>query len=122
MASKFLIRGLICGIVAGLLVFVYATVFGDPPVAGPIGVEDALAHAAGEMPEPELVSRDLQSTWGLFTGVMLYGIALGGIFSLLSAYAWGRMGRLTARASSALLAAGAFVVIYLVPFLKYPAN
>ena len=122
MARTFLIRGMICGIVAGLLVFLYAKFFGEPSVDGAIGVEDLLAKAAGEMPEPDLVSRDLQSTWGLFTGVMLFATAIGGLFSLLFAYAWGRMGKLNAQASAALLAGASFIAIYVVPFLKYPAN
>ena len=74
------------------------------------------------MPGPDLVPRDLQSSWGLFTGVMLYSVAIGGIFSLLNAYAGGRVGRFGPRATAVLLAAAAFVAIYLVPFLKYPAN
>jgi len=122
MARTFLIRGMLCGLAAGILVFIFAKVFGEPNVDGAIGVESAIAKAAGEMEMPDLVSRDVQSTWGLFTGVMLYAVAIGGLFSLLSAYAWGRMGRLGARSSSALLALACFVAIYLVPFLKYPAN
>lgn len=122
MARSFLVRGMICGVIAGLLAFLYAHTFGEPNVDGAIGVEEAIAHAAGEVEEPELVSRAAQSSWGLFTGVMVYSIAIGGLFSLLSAYAWGRMGRLGERASAALLAAAAFVAIYLVPFIKYPAN
>jgi hypothetical protein len=122
MARTFLIRGMICGIVAGLLVFLYAKFFGEPTVDGAIGVEELLAKAAGEMPEADLVSRDLQSTWGLFTGVMLFSVAIGGLFSLLVAYSWGRMGKLSARSSAALLAGASFIAIYAVPFLKYPAN
>jgi hypothetical protein len=122
MARSFLIRGMICGVIAGLLAFLYAHTFGEPSVDGAIGVEDAIAKAAGEAPEPELVSRAVQSGWGLFTGVMVYAIAIGGLFSLLAAFAWGRLGRLGPRASAALLAAASFVAIYLVPFLKYPAN
>ena len=124
MVRNFLIRGMICGIVAGLLVFLYARYFGEPSVDGAIGVEEQLAHAAGEMghDEVELVSRDLQSSWGLFTGVMLYAVAIGGLFSLLFAYAWGRVGKLGARATAAMLAGASFVAVYLVPFLKYPAN
>jgi hypothetical protein len=123
MATKFLIRGILCGIAAGLLVFIFAKIFGEPNIDGAIGFEEQLAHlSGGHDHEDEIVSRDIQSTWGLFTGVMLYSVALGGIFSLLSAYAWGRMGKLGARATSALLAGACFVVLYLAPFLKYPAN
>lgn len=122
MARSFLIRGMLSGIAAGLLVFIVAKIFGEPNVDGAIGFEEHLAQLAGEQPEPELVSRAVQASWGLLTGVMLYAIALGGLFSLLYAYAWGRMGRLGARASAVLLAGASFVAVYGVPFLKYPAN
>ena len=123
MARTFLIRGMLCGLAAGLLVFVFARIFGEPNVDGAIGFEEQLAHLAGAAHgHEEIVSRDVQSSWGLFVGVMVYAVALGGLFSLLCAYAWGRMGKLGARASAALLAGAAFVAVYLVPFAKYPAN
>lgn len=122
MTRTFLIRGMISGVIAGLLAFLYAHAFGEPNVDSAIGVEEAIAHAAGEAQEPELVSRAVQSGWGLFTGVMVYSVAIGGLFSLLVAFAWGRLGGLGPRASSALLAAASFMAVYLVPFLKYPAN
>lgn len=124
MARTFLIRGMLCGIAVGLLVFVFARLFGEPNIDAAIGFEEQLAHLAGAAHEheEEIVSRDVQSSWGLFIGVMVYAVALGGLFSLLFAYAWGRMGRLGVRASSALLAGAAFVTVYLVPFAKYPAN
>jgi hypothetical protein len=122
MARSFLIRGMLCGILAGILVFLCAKFFGEPSVDGAIGVEEAIAKAAGEAEEPELVSRAIQASWGLLTGTMVFSIAMGGLFSLVFAYCWGRMGRLGVRASAALIAAGAFVSVYLVPYFKYPAN
>ena len=124
MATKFLIRGLLCGLAAGLLVFVFARIFGEPNVDAAIGFEEQLAHLVGAAHEheEEIVGRDVQSSWGLFVGIMIYAVAIGGLFSLLFAYAWGRMGKLRARASAALLAGASFVAVYLVPFAKYPAN
>jgi hypothetical protein len=122
MARSFLIRGMLCGLVAGLLVFLFAKFFGEPRIDGALAIEDQLARAAGESPEPELVSRSLQATWGLFTGTMVFSVAMGGIYALVYAFAWGRLGRLGARPAAALIALGGFVVLYLVPFLKYPAN
>jgi hypothetical protein len=124
MARSFLIRGMLCGLAAGLLVFLFARLFGEPNIDGAIGFEEQLVHLAGAAHDHEegIVSRDVQSSWGLFVGVMVYAVALGGLFSLLCAFAWGRMGRLGARASSALLAGAAFVAVYLVPFAKYPAS
>jgi hypothetical protein len=73
--------------------------------------------------EPELVSRPVQAGLGLFTAVLVYSVAFGGLFGLAFAFAYGRMpGALTPQALSALLAATGFIAIYLVPNLKYPSN
>src|SRR6185295_4507798 len=62
MARSFLIRGMLCGIAAGLLVFLFAKIFGEPNVDGAIGFEEHLAHLAGAAHEheEEIVSRDVQ--------------------------------------------------------------
>jgi hypothetical protein len=73
-------------------------------------------------PEPELVSREVQASFGLFTGVVVYSAAFGGLFALVFAVAYGRIGNLRPRAVSALLALGGFLALYVVPNLKYPAN
>ena len=122
MVRTFLIRGMLVGILAGLVTFVFAKIFGEPQVDLAIAFEDHMHQMAGAAPEPELVSRQIQSTIGLLTGVVVYGCALGGIFSLVFAYAYGRVGPLGIRATAALLAAAGFVSIILVPQLKYPAN
>jgi hypothetical protein len=44
------------------------------------------------------------------------------MFALVFAAAYGRIGPIGARATAAVLGALGFVAIYLVPFLKYPAN
>jgi hypothetical protein len=68
------------------------------------------------------VSRAVQSTAGLLTGILVYGCALGGIFSLVFAYAYGRIGSISPRATAAILAALGSVALILVPQIKYPAN
>src|SRR5262249_497580 len=72
--------------------------------------------------EAELVSRGIQASIGLFTGVMIYCTAFGGLFALIFAFAYGRAADLRPRSLSALLAVAGFVAVYLVPTLKYPAN
>ena len=67
------------------------------------------------------MSRALQSSAGLGTGALIYGIGIGGLFGLVFAIAYGRLGTLTAW-YAALLALLGFVSIYLVPLLKYPPN
>ena len=46
----------------------------------------------------------------------------GGLFALVFALAYGRIGDLSPRATAALLALLGFVSVYLAPVLKYPAN
>jgi hypothetical protein len=122
MVGNLLLRGMLVGVFAGLLAFAFARTFGEPQVDSAIAFEEQMDAAKGEAPEPELVSRETQAGLGLFTGVVVYGAALGGLFSLVFAYAYGRVGRLGARSISALLALAGFTAVVLVPFIKYPAN
>src|SRR5580698_1134609 len=122
MVRALLVRGMLAGALAGLLAAGFACVFGEPQVDLAIGFEAHMHQMAGEAPEPELVSRTVQSSIGLLTGVVVYATALGGIFALVFAYAYGRVGRLSPRATAALLALAGFVVLILVPQVKYPAN
>lgn len=125
MVRSLLIRGMAAGFLSCLLVFAFAKVFGEAQVEGAIAYEERMEHAMGgshrhEM--PELVSRDVQAGLGLFVGLAVFGTAVGGLFSLVFAYVYGRFGRLGPRALSATMASLAFIAIVLVPFLKYPPN
>ncbi|MPY61361.1 CbtA family protein [Streptomyces spongiae] len=114
-----LVRGMLAGLAAGLLALVVAYVLGEPRVDQAIAFEEAHSHEHGG---EELVSRTLQSTAGLSTGVLVYGVAFGGIAALAYCFALGRIGRFGPRASALLLAVAGLVAVYVVPFLKYPAN
>lgn len=124
MVGHLLLRGMLAGILAGLLAFGFARVFGEPPVDQAIAFEEKMSHAAGgaHAHEAELVSRDTQAGIGLATAVILYGAAIGGIFSIVFASVHGRLGRLGARATAALLAVAAFITVAVIPLIKYPAN
>ncbi|MEV4441409.1 CbtA family protein [Streptomyces sp. NPDC049577] len=113
-----LVRGMLAGLAAGLLALAVAYLLGEPHVKAAIAFEEAHSHEHGE----ELVSRTLQSTAGLATGVLLYGVAVGGIAALAYCVALGRVGRFGPRATALLVSLGALVAVYVVPFLKYPAN
>jgi hypothetical protein len=113
---------MLVGLAAGLLAFAFAYIFGEPQVQHAIDFEGQLARLAHEPAEAELVSRGTQRTFGLLTATTAMGIALGGAFALVFAFAYGRIGALSARATSAMLALAAFATITLVPFTKYPAN
>lgn len=132
LVHQLLLRGMLVGLVAGLLAFGFAKLVGEPSVDRAIAFESAQhaaeaaeARAAGHaMPDddPEIFSRARQSGFGLLTAVTVYGSALGGLFALAFALAYGRIGRLSPRACAALLAGLGFVAVYAVPYLKYPAN
>jgi hypothetical protein len=113
---------MLVGALAGILIFIFARIFGEPLVDWAIGFEEKAAQAASEASEPEIVSRATQAGLGLFTGIMIYATAVGGLFALVFAFIYGRISPLGARGTAALLAIAAFVAISLVPDLKYPAN
>jgi predicted cobalt transporter CbtA len=149
MVRTFLVRGMLVGIVAGLLSFAFLKVYGEPQVDRAVAFEtqqdeakaaaqeaeshnhtsashdhtsDAHTHMA-DHDESELVSRSVQAGLGLFVAVLVYSAAFGGLFGLAFAFAYGRTsGALTPQALSAVIAAVGFVAVYLVPNLKYPAN
>jgi hypothetical protein len=118
MVRMLLVRGMLVGIVAGLLSFGFLKVYGEPQVDRAIAFEtqmdDAKAeadktagmhsheHLAGKE-EAEPVSRSMQAGLGLFVAVIVYSTAFGGLFGLAFAFAYGRVpGALTPQALSAL--------------------
>jgi hypothetical protein len=113
---------MLVGLLAGLLAFAFAYVLGEPEVQHAIDFEERLATSAHGATEHELVSRGVQRTVGLATGIAAIGVALGGLFALVYAYAYGRIGAVGARAAAAMLALAAYGTITLVPFTKYPAS
>jgi predicted cobalt transporter CbtA len=134
---------MIAGAIAGLLAFGAAKVFGEAQIERAIAFEQQHAETGGarhahpeadaDQPglaahqhvhgeEAALVSREVQSTIGLFTAVVVYGAAMGGLFALAFASLCGRLGNVSPRLLALLLAAAAFAALYYVPSLKYPAN
>src|SRR5690606_11373863 len=126
-------RGMRTGILAALLATLFARMVDEPPIDLAIGAEESHAahyaaqgteaHAMADAPameEEELVSRDTQKGLGLATALGLYGAAVGGIFALVFAYGYGRMARIGPRSFALLLSALAFLLIVVVPSLKYP--
>lgn len=138
-ARALLVRGLLAGLVAGLATFFVAYTVGAPAVDEAVSLEQAGAadaHAAGpghrddaatgrtlsDDKQSAVVSRADQRTWGLLSGTLAVGVALGGILALAAAGVVGRVGRLTPGQATALVALIGFVSFALVPFLKYPAT
>jgi pimeloyl-ACP methyl ester carboxylesterase len=122
MVRKLLLYGMLVGLAAGLLAFLVAKTIGEPSVDKAISFEGVVAASHHETEEADLVSRSVQNTAGLGAGVIIYGVSFGGIFALVFALAYGRIGALTARGTAAALGVIGFVSVFLMPFLKYPAN
>ena len=104
-ARAFLVRGLLVGLLAGIAAFLVAHQVGEPHVERAIALEEAgaaggSAHSTRRQPPrtPTVtrsgteVSRSNQRTWGLATGTLAIGVALGGLVALVSA-ARGRQAR-----------------------------
>ncbi|MGJ6961784.1 CbtA family protein [Streptosporangium sp. G11] len=135
MITKLIVRGLVVGLLAGLLAAVFAYTVGEPRIDQAIALEEAAAAAAAPAEshddteaaahshdgEEALVSRDGQR-FGLFLALGLYGLAVGGLFSLVYAAVRGRAGPRSEPVLAVSLAAAAFTSVVLIPFVKYPAN
>lgn len=122
MLRTLLICGLLAGIAGGLLATGFAEIAGEPAVNKAIAFEEQRDKAEGVAPGPELVPRDIQRSFGLLTAAVVYGLALGGLFALVFAFVYGRVGKASPARTSLWLAAGAFMTVFLVPFVKYPSN
>jgi hypothetical protein len=130
--KKLVLRGALAGAIAGLLAFVFARIFAEPQIQAAIDYENGrdamqavLDKAAGlppEPPGPDIFSRTIQANVGIGTGMILFGVAMGLLFAVVYAVCLGRVGKVRARTLALLVAGGGFLGVYLVPFVKYPAN
>ena len=126
-------RGLLAGALAGVLAFVFTKIFLEPVIGRAIGYEDGMSaaheamgtagggHGHGEA-GGELFSRGVQSTVGMGFGVLAFSVAMGALFAVVFAVTYGRVGNVSARALSVLLAGAMLISLWIVPALKYPPN
>lgn len=122
MTRSLLIRGMVVGLVAGLLVFLCGRLLGEPEMDRALAFEAATQSTRGESPEEAVVGRKVQKSIGLLTATVSFGAALGGGFGLVFAACYGRVGPRRPRTMAACLAGAGFVVLSLVPGLKYAAD
>ena len=103
-------RGAVAGALAGLVTGIVSFVFVEPTISRAIALE-------GAAPGP--VSRGVQRAFGLTSGTILAGVALGLLFALAFRVlpsvkpAWDR---------AVGLGLGGFAAVFLIPQLRYPAN
>jgi hypothetical protein len=117
-----LVWGLLAGLLGGVLAFGFASVFGEPSVEVAITLEEEHAAADDHAAAAEPVSRDVQRTVGLAIATCAFGTALGGVLALAFAFSYGRVGRLSPRATAFTVTAIGFVATELVPYVIYPPN
>lgn len=55
-------------------------------------------------------------------GLIHFGVAMGAVFAVVYSVSMTRVGNVSPRNLALLVAGGLFLGVYLVPFLKYPAN
>ncbi len=134
MEKQIIGRGLLAGALAGVLAFVFARIFVEPVIERAIGYEDGVgaAHEAVEAAHGghghgaeagfEGFTRGVQANIGMGLGVLAFSVAMGALFAVVFAVAYGRVGSISARLLSLYVAGGMLISLYVVPALKYPAN
>jgi hypothetical protein len=133
MEKRIILRGFGAGALGGLLAFIFARIMSEPFIqkaidyeSGRDAAQNALRKAAGLAVDPEgaeVFSRGVQRTAGIGTGMVLYGIAMGGFFAVAYILVQRRTrSQLRPRVLALVVAGAGFLSLYLVPFLKYPAN
>jgi predicted cobalt transporter CbtA len=124
-------RGALAGFIAGVLGFVFARIFAEPSInkaidyqSGRDDILKALNTAAGRAVEPdgpEIFSRTIQSTIGLATGIVAFSTAMGALVAVGYLVLHGRF-NIRPQALAWMIAGFGFLGIYLLPYVKYPAN
>ena len=131
MEIRIILRGALSGVIAGILGFAFARVFAEPVIDKAIAYESgrddilaALNKAAGRVvaPDgPEIFSRTVQSTIGIATGVIAFSAAMGALVAVVYLVLHGRF-QIRPRNLAWMIAGFGFLGVYLLPFVKYPAN
>jgi predicted cobalt transporter CbtA len=127
MEKRIIARGLLAGAFGGVLAFLFARIFVEPVIDRAISYEDAVAEAAahdhgGHEHGVELITRGVQANVGLGFGVIGFAVAMGALFAVAYCVAYGRVGDVSPRVLSVLLAGGMLLSLYLIPGLKYPPS
>lgn len=131
MEIRVILRGALSGVVAGVLGFVFARIFAEPVINKSIDYESgrdailALLNKAAGRPVapdgPEIFSRSIQSTIGIATGIIAFSAAMGALVAVAYLVLHGRF-KVRPRNMAWMIAGFGFLGVYLLPFVKYPAN
>jgi hypothetical protein len=124
-------RGVLSGFIAGVFAFIFARIFAEPYIQNAIDYEagrdeaiNAIAKAQGlavDPDGPEIFSRGIQSNIGIATGIIGFGMAMGALVAVAYLVLHGRFD-IRPRTMALFVTAFGFLGVYLIPFVKYPAN
>ncbi|MDQ6728527.1 MAG: CbtA family protein [Actinomycetota bacterium] len=110
---RLLKQGVLAGIAGGAALAVVLRLIGE----GPIGRAVALEGSTGN----DMFSRGTQQIGGMLSAVV-YGAALGALFTIAFAAVRHQLRATDDWRAAVALAAAGFSAVFLLPFLKYPAN
>jgi predicted cobalt transporter CbtA len=124
--KRLIAHGLLAGVIGAVLAFVFGRLCAEPVIGRAVAFEDGRndaldAHGVHEH-GAELFSRGVQANAGLGFGLLIFGVAMGALFAVAYCVVASGARDVAPQRLSALLAAGAFSAVYLVPFVKYPPN
>jgi HAMP domain-containing protein len=132
MEKKIILRGALGGGIGGLLSFIFARIFAEPVIQRAIDYEgerdeaqhmlDRAAGIAVDRDHGEVFTRSIQANVGIGLGMIAFGIAMGALFAVAYCVIYGRFSSLPPATLALRLAGAGLFSLYLVPFLKYPAN
>jgi len=108
-----LAHGAVAGLAGGAAMAAVLAVAGQ----GPIGRAIALEAGGGD----EVFSRGVQQAGGAF-GAVLFGVVVGMVFAVAFAAVRHRLATPDDWRAAVVLAVTGFAALFLVPFLRYPAN
>ncbi|MFT4041821.1 MAG: CbtA family protein [Gordonia sp. (in: high G+C Gram-positive bacteria)] len=124
-------RGALAGMLAGLVGFVFARIWAEPVINKAIDYEsgrdaalNGLNAAAGRplaADGPEIFSRTIQSNVGVATGIVGFAVAMGMLVGVAYLVLHGRVS-VGPRTLAWMIAAFGYLGVFLLPFVKYPAN
>jgi predicted cobalt transporter CbtA len=116
MLGSFIRRGVVAGLAGGAANALFLLLVGERTIGDAIRLEEK--HGGGGQ---ELFTRGTQLVGGAL-GLILVSVALGVVFATTFAAVRHRLPGRNDWQRSITWAATAFVVVYLVPFVKYPPN
>jgi putative cobalt transporter subunit CbtA len=131
METRLVLRGGLAGAIAGVIGFIFARIFAEPVIDKAIDYESGRDEILGKLSDaaglplgpdgPEIFSRTIQSTIGIATGVIAFSAAMGALVAVAYVLLHGRV-HVRPQILAWMIAGFGFLGVYVLPFVKYPAN